>query len=86
MCVLFPLKYYSFSYLYALIFVLIPRQNSWSINRAAPYLASYSYDIEWKCIHLFTDPGVYITGGSEGDTDGYAVIILGWNGQGGHSC
>ncbi|PMD43252.1 hypothetical protein L207DRAFT_563971 [Hyaloscypha variabilis F] len=54
--------------------------NRYAINPAAPYLASYAYDMEWKCIKVSTDFGVYITGGSEADADNCAVTVVGWNG------
>ena len=67
-------------------YILIKRQNNWSINPAPAYLASYAYDIEQSCTEVSIDPGVWLVGGQEGDTDGYAVWVLGWNGQGGHGC
>ncbi|KAH8751715.1 hypothetical protein F5882DRAFT_470022 [Hyaloscypha sp. PMI_1271] len=60
--------------------------NNFAIDPALDYLASYAYDIEQSCTEDWTDPGVWIAGGHDRDTDGYAVWVLGWNGQGGHGC
>jgi hypothetical protein len=49
-------------------------------------LASYANDIQNDCAEFWTDDGIWIAGGEERDSDGYAVIVLGWNGQPGHSC
>ncbi|PMD49250.1 uncharacterized protein K444DRAFT_638756 [Hyaloscypha bicolor E] len=61
-------------------------KNNFAIDPALAYLASYAYDIEQSCTEDWADPGVWIAGGQESDTDGYAVWVLGWNGQGGHGC
>jgi hypothetical protein len=72
--------------LFSFEYVLNKEQNNFAIDPALAYLASYAYDIEQSCTEDWADPGVWISGGQESDTDGYAVWVLGWNGQGGHGC